>query len=139
MKPHEIAMKYVTAKTRFLHQGRSVHGTDCAGLLFLVARELELDVQDPGVYSREPSNDLLRTWLLANGCQEVHREPEIDDILLLQLRGQAEPGHLAIVAPHPDGLGIVHSYFSARRVVLQRLDATRRSEIRGTFLWPARD
>jgi hypothetical protein len=135
-EPHEIALQIADKRPKFKHQGRSIHGCDCAGLIFLVAQERRIQTKDPGVYSREPSNGLLRDWLLANGCQEVEREPEVDDILLIQLRGQAEAGHLAIVVPHPEGLGIVHSYYSARRVVFQHLDATRRDEIRGIFLWP---
>jgi hypothetical protein len=139
MRPSEIALQIAQEPPRFLHQGRTMSGCDCAGLVLLVADALGIRAQDPGVYSREPSNGMLKGWLLANGCREVDREPEVDDILLMQLRGQAEPGHLAIVVPHPEGLGVVHSYFSARRVVYQALDGPRRSEIRGIFAWPDKD
>jgi len=138
-RPHEIALDYVQARTKFLHQGRSIHGLDCAGLIFLVAREMGIQVKDPGVYSREPANDMLRVWLNMNGCEELDQGPDVDLIVLMQLRGQAEAGHIGIIAPHPEGLGLVHSYFSARRVVYQHLDATRRDEIRGVFQWPDKD
>lgn len=139
MRPHEIALQYVQARTKFLHQGRSIHGADCAGLVILVAQELGIQVVEPKAYSREPGGGILRTWLIANGCEAHDREPEVDDLVLLQLRGQAEEGHVAIVAPHPKGLGLVHSYYSARRVVYQRLDEYRRKEIRGVFSWPDKD
>ena len=122
--------------TRFHHQGRSRNGVDCLGLLVGVARELELqstqgallvksDVQD---YGHIPDGKKLRATL-GGLMQEVQGDAmQAGDVLLM--RFEREPQHLAIVSDHPQGgLGIIHAYAAARKVVEQRLDALWKSRV----------
>jgi hypothetical protein len=135
-QPHQIALRYLG--TPFRHRGRTVSGLDCVGLVVLVARELGLEVQDLKLYGREPTGELLQ------GIFREHLGPpkpagrplEIDDVLLLQLPGQLDQGHAGLVCPHPYGQGIIHSYAEVGRVIVQRIDQRRRSQIREVYSWP---
>ena len=52
------------------HQGRSLFGIDCVGLLVCVARDLDIPVEDMRAYEREPrAHDLAR--MLRRHCVSV--------------------------------------------------------------------
>lgn len=122
------------AGTRFHHQGRlkktATHGggVDCLGLLVGVARELALkDRQgrllfqhDEPDYSHYPDTEKLRRKLAALLTEIPQAEMQLGDILLLDTAGS--PQHLAIVTDYADGIGIIHAYAQARKVVEHALD-----------------
>jgi hypothetical protein len=115
--------------TRFHHQGRvkksenSQGGVDCLGLLIGVASErgLPLAKLDETSYSHHPNTDKLQQ-ILAENMQEI-AIPQIQegDILLLSI--DSHPQHLAIVSNFTNGLGIIHAYAPARKVVEHSLDS----------------
>lgn len=134
--PHQVALRFLGVP--FRHRGRTENGLDCVGLLVLVGRELGVDVRDVRLYGREPTSDLLGQVFRDHlGEPKPASSPlEIDDILVLQLPGQVRDGHAGLVVPHPYGLAIVHSYAEAGKVVVQRIDQRRRSQIREVYSWP---
>jgi cell wall-associated NlpC family hydrolase len=104
----EAARKYLGCP--YHHQGRSMHGIDCAGLLVAAYRDCGVELEDLPAYGREPWKDGLRAAVELN-FHKVDREPEPGDVLLL--RWGREPSHLAIVTER----GIIHSYASVGKVV----------------------
>ena len=127
MRPHEAAMEYLGVP--FRHRGRTRNGLDCIGLIILAARAMSVPVFDQKVYGREPWRDGLRAHLQAHLGDPVDRPIQVDDVLLMRLRPEQEPSHVAIVAPHPYGLGMVHTYGEIGRVVYHRIDDHRHRQI----------
>lgn len=120
---------------RFRHQGREKAlngagmGCDCLGLLVGVARELDLRAMDGrklAAFDERDYGHLPDGQRLARVLGDVlvpvkGRAWRPGDVLLLRFDGV--PQHLAIVSAHPQGgMGIIHAYASARKVVEHRLD-----------------
>ncbi len=134
LKPHEVALSYLGVP--FRHRGRTRNGLDCIGLIIMAARECGMEVFDQKVYGREPWRDGLRGHLRAHFGPPVERPIEVDDVLLLRLVSMTQPSHVAIVAPHPHGLGMVHTYGEIGHVAFHRIDAYRRERIIEAYEWP---
>lgn len=116
---------------RFRHQGRALEpgnsGVDCLGLLMAVAHNLRLQGRrgelltafDTADYSKSPDGDFLLGQLTENLFPATAPSP--GDIALF--RFDHNPQHLAILTPYIyGGLGMVHAYAPARKVVEHRLD-----------------
>lgn len=122
------ARKYLGV--RFRHQGRTGSFCDCAGLLVLTGKNLEIDVIDITAYGRMPDSNQLVEIL------EQQLEPiEIDearpgDIYLMHFGGP--PQHMAIKTD----IGIIHSYALARKVVEHDLNDSWRSRIHAAYRIP---
>lgn len=110
----EQARSYLGVK--WVHQGRTRAGMDCAGLIIAVAHELSLHYVDDIGYSRTPDGNRLRDMLNANAVRKT--DAETGDIILM--RFQTEPQHLAIKTP----IGVIHSYMAVRKVVEHSIDET---------------
>lgn len=108
---------------RFVHQGRSRAGMDCAGLVVRVAQDLGLSEFDWRGYGRLPEADRMRE-VMQSQCVELKPGTAPSLGLVALMRFEAEPQHLAIVVDHPHGLGIVHALMTERKVAEHRLDAT---------------
>lgn len=138
MQPWQIALEYQGVP--FVHLGRTDKGLDCVGLLMLVATRRGLAVVDNPYYGREPSRHNnafdLADYLRLNCGDPVDRGPAPNDILLIRFKPHHQPSHLGIVAPHPHGLGIVHTHEAESRVVFQRIDEPRMKQIAGIYAWP---
>ncbi len=111
--------------TKFHHQGRKKNiGVDCIGLVVGVAKELGIDVYDRTSYPREPSGGTLETALaeylgecgLAPGCVALFRI-------------EKEPQHVGIISEVEGGLGIIHAYAQARKVVEHNFDESWRGRL----------
>lgn len=137
MQPWELAMQY--RGVPFVHMGRSARGIDCVGLLYLVARDLGLDVIDSPYYGRRPSHrsDVLRLadYLERNFGPPVERPYAANDIVLMRLYPKWPPSHVAIITPHRFGLGMIHTYGEIKRVVHHRVDDHRHKQIVETYSW----
>ena len=140
MQPWEIASRYIGVP--FVHMGRSVRGLDCVGLVVMVARELGMDVLDSTYYGREPARNnnafQLADYLRRNMGEPVQRPYQPNDVVMMKLRPRFAPAHVGIVAPHKFGLGLIHSYGSIGKVVLQRIDHRRHEQIVEVYQWPAK-
>lgn len=99
---------------RWHHQGRSVAGMDCAGLVVRVAHDLGLSDFDSADYGRLPLGQKMREIMDANMDRVTAYQP--GDVLLM--RFETEPQHLAIVTDY----GIIHALAQSRKVVEHRLD-----------------
>lgn len=116
--------------TPFAHQGR-IPGLalDCAGLVIVVAAELEISHSDVSGYSRTPSQGVLQSTLDAQPslCRVPLSSLQAGDVLLMRFGG--EPQHLAICG----GETMIHSYLQVGRVVEHGLDAAWRRRIVGVY------
>lgn len=92
------------------HQGRSIHGMDCAGLIVASYALLGINLIDLPAYGREPWRDGLKKTVEAN-FQAIDRDKQPGDVLLIRVR--REPQHLAIVTDR----GMIHSYAGVGKVV----------------------
>lgn len=112
------------ARTRFMHQGRSTRGVDCAGLLVYGMAAAGRSLKDADGYGRTPYKARLEGLLKENfgptlGPDEPMRQ---GDVILLKMIG--DPSHVGIVTDHPSGdYAILHSYAQQRMVVEHRMDA----------------
>lgn len=129
MTRSEIARQLIGV--RFRHQGRSLNGLDCAGVIWWVEKQLGREPVDVPAYRTTPWKDGLREAVEAHYGPPVAREPQVNDVLLMT-HSCKEPQHLAIVGLHPLGcLSIIHAYAgnSARKVVETILDEPWRKKI----------
>jgi len=126
--------------TPFHHQARLKGvGCDCLGLVVGVVDELGLKDKngqllagyDEIAYSKEPDGAYL-TQKLTDLLDEV-QEPQAGDLALFSVRDN--PQHLAILTDYEGGLGMIHAYAPARRVVEHRLDADWNSRLVKVFRW----
>ncbi len=128
--PHEvIACARQFSGVRFAHQGRSVAGLDCLGLLLITAKTLGLQFEGVGVeafdvphYGTRPDAMLLRKKLDTHLHAIEKNEVREADIVLLKIDGM--PQHLALLTDYPmtQELGMIHAYAPAREVVEHRYD-----------------
>lgn len=114
---------------RFTHQGRSVNGLDCLGLLIMTAQRLgltfegkaadELDIPHYGV---RPDVLMLKHKLDCYLLPVAVAQLREGDLVLLRIDGS--PQHLAIISDYPMAgeLGMIHAYAPARQVVEHRYD-----------------
>jgi len=121
--------------TKFHHQGRVRGvGCDCIGLIIGVVKELKIssglfDKQgreialhefDRKDYGKMPDGFRLKRELQECLNEVGIGEVEAGDILLF--RFEENPQHVAIATDYNDGLGIIHCYMQAEKVVEHRLD-----------------
>lgn len=109
----------------FRHQGRTLRGLDCAGLVVHVAAHLGVNYTDHGGYAKTPSNGLLESALdMQPAIERVPvNEMQAGDILVM--RFNKEPQHLGIFT----GENIIHSYSVTGKVCEHRLDDVWRRRI----------
>lgn len=133
----EAARKY--GGVPFRHQGRSKHSMDCAGLLVCVGWDLGVESWDPEKhtgYDRIPDGHTVNEIMSA-----------IMDKLPIN-GGTLVPGHVVQIAyldgnkqkvthmgilTDLDGLGLIHAYFPAGKVVEHRMDDEWMDRVTGVF------
>lgn len=100
-------------------------GTDCLGVLILVARACGLKPAtfDVNNYALQPDGSLMR--LLDKHCQRVPRqEMQAGDIVVMSW-GSEEARHVGIVAPHllyAGHFSLIHAHPKGKGVVEHRLE-----------------
>ena len=137
-QPWEVAHNYLGVP--YAHLGRSHNGLDCVGLLAVVLQDCGLAVQDCRIYGTEPSDANnsyhLLEYMQRNFGAPVQRGVRINDVIVLRLAPHLAPGHVAIVAPHPHGMGIIHTRRRTGKVVYHRLEPRRWRLIHEVYPWP---
>jgi cell wall-associated NlpC family hydrolase len=104
----------------FVHQGRSINGIDCVGLVVLSARAIGIDTSADIInYSRLPHGVLLP--ILDECMTKVSDANEYDkwqvgDVLVMKFIN--EPTHVGIWT----GSTLIHTYSNLGKVVEHRLD-----------------
>ena len=128
---------------RFIHQGRSINGLDCLGLLLATATHAGLVFE--GVHTRaiavpdyglRPDVTLLKSKLDYFLVPISPAEILPADIVLLKVNGS--PQHLAILSDYPmaDEVAMVHAYAPARKVVEHRYDLAWRKATYAAYRLP---
>ena len=113
----------------YLHQGRTMRGLDCVGLIIRVGHDLGLSDYDIDGYSRVPSGKRMER-LLGLVCRKV--QPALAKAGdLLHLAYDKEPQHLAMVTDY----GIIHAD-NTHGVVEHVIDLSNRRRIRGAYELP---
>lgn len=123
--------------TPFHHQGRVKQvGCDCIGLIVGVAKALgRIEAQsDRTDYGRMPDGSSLYQ-VLKEHCNEITVEDmQPADIALF--RFDSNPQHVGVISDYPEGgLGVIHAYAQARKVVEHYLDESWRGRIVAVFRW----
>lgn len=128
--------------TPFHHQARVKGvGCDCLGLVVGVVDELGLKDKngqnlasyDESAYSREPDGAYLKQKL-TDLLEEVPvAQAQAGDLALFSVRDN--PQHLAILTDYEGGLGMIHAYAPARKLVEHRLDSDWNSRLVKVFRW----
>ena len=112
----------------FRHQGRSLRGLDCVGLLLYVADRLGVEYVDVSGYSRRPGGGLLEATFEEHIDNGILLRVAISDMQpgdFLMMRFGNDPQHLAIFT----GENIIHSYQNAGKVCEHILDDKWRARI----------
>ena len=128
--------------TPFHHQARlKGKGCDCLGLVVGVVDELGMqDAQgnplagyDEITYSKEPDGGYLLQKLTGLLDEVPIAEARAGDLALFKVR--ENPQHLAILTDYEGGLGMIHCYAQARRVVEHWLDDDWKHRLIKVFRW----
>lgn len=121
----DAARKYI--KTRFKHQGRSIDGMDCVGLIIAVAHDLNITDFDFTNYKVIPDSKLMRQYL-GEHLDKIpiwYRKP--GDIFYMSF--YQHPQHLAIYT----GNTIIHAASLFGGVVEHSLDTFWNQRIREVY------
>lgn len=117
----------------FRHQGRTLRGIDCIGVLAAAFGVLGYPIEDRTDYGRLPADRKLSASLELHFGPPVQRGPVPADVLqpcdVVAMAWGSENTHVGLVVPHPHGVGLVHAYLSAQRVIEHRIDDLWRSRI----------
>jgi hypothetical protein len=99
--------------TRWVHQGRSSSGIDCAGLLIRVMGDLGLPVRDMTGYRRTPD---AMTFL-----NHIRDQTDLAEIIkpgsIALFRQSAFPCHTGFFTEKHGILHIIHSYIGVTKVI----------------------
>jgi hypothetical protein len=99
--------------TRWIHQGRSEQGIDCAGLLIMVGNALGLQADDLLGYRRSPDGKTFQRHII----QQTTFEPQPRPGSIGLFREARFPTHTGIFAERDGVLTLIHAYMPYGRVL----------------------
>lgn len=99
--------------TRWVHQGRSPVGIDCAGLLIMVGTALGFAPEDMFGYRRSPDGKTFREHIFKQTAFEPQPRPGSIGLF----REARFPTHCGIFAEQDGNLTLIHAYMPYGRVV----------------------
>ncbi|MCP4102774.1 MAG: hypothetical protein GY750_15350 [Lentisphaerae bacterium] len=111
----------------FKHQGRTIDGVDCVGLVIVVAHALGLSDFETHQYSRHPSPTMMGRILDAEMVRIKISEALPGDVYWM--RFFKDPQHLAIISDK----GIIHSFSNVKKVTEHRIDKRWKNRIMGAY------
>lgn len=106
--------------TPWLHQGRTPVGIDCAGLVAVVARDLDITDYDVGGYARHPDTTRMLALLRAGGATRVAWGEATDGDVVV-FKAAAFPCHLALLSRCDGVPHIIHAHRGVGCVVEEPL------------------
>jgi len=112
-----IALAEECLDVPFVHQGRSMRGMDCAGVLQHILHGMGLPYLDNKGYPGRPFDGQLEKILLAEPSLVPIKKHELSAGDVIVARIKRAPQHLLICT----GSTVIHSYKDTGRVVQQRL------------------
>ena len=107
----------------YRHQGRSVAGLDCAGILVLLGEEIGFYSEkiESRRYSRNPASFKLKQEMDKHLIPISKQDIQVGDVLLLKIT--TDPQHIGIVTGYSaQSFGMIHCYDTVGRVVEHRLN-----------------
>lgn len=118
---------------RWVHQGRSREGVDCAGLPIKVFQAVRGFGEDFTAYTRHASDETMLE-ICARHMQPVHLDCIAPgDVAVLRFETQR---HMGLLGDYPGGgLSLIHADITKRRVVEHRLDDAWRARLLAAFRW----
>ena len=115
----EEARRYVAAKTRWHHRGRTITGVDCIGLVCGVGDAFGVPYEDIDGYSRNPDGrfvDHVKKFM-------IYREPQtIIKGCAVVLRDNINPCHIGIISEKYGKPYLIHSSLQKHQVVEEEWD-----------------
>lgn len=99
--------------TRWVHQGRSKFGVDCAGMVILVGQALGLPAEDLQGYRRSPDGVVFRQHMFKQTTFEAQPRPGS----IAMFREAKYPTHTGIFGFKDDVLTIIHAHMPYGKVV----------------------
>jgi cell wall-associated NlpC family hydrolase len=118
--------------TRWVHQGRSRDGIDCAGLVVEVARVTHGSTFDVRDYAPQAQDETMLA--MCTSLMDRVPLPEIQpgDVVVIRYDNQR---HIAVVGdyPAPGALSLIHASSKFGKVVEHRLDSVWRRIIMAAF------
>lgn len=99
--------------TRWVHQGRSRAGIDCAGLLIMVGQSLGLPSEDLLGYRRSPDGRTFQQHIIGQTTFEAQPRPGS----IGMFREARFPTHTGIFAERDGQLTLIHAYMPYGRVL----------------------
>ena len=115
----EEARKYLGV--RYRHQGRNMHGLDCAGLIIVVGNKLGLMDYDITNYPRRSSGDTFCGYFVEAGFQHIPLHSALPGDVVLT-RDRDLPCHCGFVSEKRGKLSFIHSTLMRRKVVEEPLE-----------------
>lgn len=121
--------------TRWVHQGRSRDGIDCAGLIVMVCRALTISDYDAvSGYPRDPDGSFMQHFFALGGKRIPILTALPGDIMLF--RDSIFACHCGFVADKDGAPSIVHAFTSRRKVLEEPLIGEFRDKWVATFALP---
>ncbi len=105
---------------RWQHQGRTIHGIDCVGLILKVGQELKLVDFDTTNYQRRTHGTLFLKHFKEHMKQKPILEGIPGDVLLL--RDAQYPCHSTIIGERNNTQTIIHAHALKRKVLEEPLN-----------------
>jgi len=110
----EEARKYLGV--RWFHQGRTMSGIDCVGLIVKTAGALDLFDYDTTTYNRRPRNfDFLKCFHDAGLKPKKIEDMQEGDILVF--KESSYPCHTGFVSKKNQAPHIIHAHLLRRKVI----------------------
>lgn len=118
--------------TRWVHQGRSRDGIDCAGLVVEVARTTHGNTFDVRDYAPQAQDETMLALCDRLMDRVPNTEIQPGDVVVIRYDNQR---HMAIVGdyPAPGALSLIHASSKHGKVVEHRLDSVWRRLIMAAF------
>jgi cell wall-associated NlpC family hydrolase len=110
----ETARRFRDMRVPFQHQGRTLRGVDCWGLVVLTCRTLGIPVADDHTYGPRPSEELVAETMAKTATRKPGGEIRPGNLLLLEIGGKKI--HIAIAAEFQGRTTMIHTSQLARRV-----------------------
>lgn len=123
----------------WVHQGRTLHGLDCGGVVVYVAKKNGLSDFDVTAYGRRPTSDEFIRLFSAGGAIPIQlRHAKHGDIIVTAIK--TFPSHCGILGRVLDRGGwrltLIHAYAPYRKVVESPYDEFWKEKAWGAFRFP---
>ncbi len=107
----EAARQYLG--TRWVHQGRSIRGVDCVGLLIVSGADIGVTIPDMKGYRRTPQPHIFVTHIRDNSDPQIEPLPGYMGIF----RDGSQPCHVGIFAERHGRTSLIHAYAGTGKVM----------------------